>query len=392
MMVALSKKFSWSLKRVSAFLWLFFLLAGSGGMQLFGQSFENLDGSYKEQEPSYFFRLALEYLDNDRDVRESGYEDLSQKQFQKEGRGSLKLYFFNLDASYKAYDSKIRIGADKTAISDVRDSVSAWVEFLTYLYLFAQKKDLDWEYSHIDDGNLIFFEHEKAATYLQGIGVVLGDWRLGVSPGASFKWSYRVDIEGQSVIQEDIEFETSVYELVKKATNKRGPFYELGLKKWVTTDVKNNREGSLERTEASVLLGMGFSKNTGVYLGEKISQGNIKTILLRDGTDAIRKSDTTNQVQGIRIGIGEARGIYLERQFLKRRINFENISYENTQHYQKEKLAVGAELTDQFSVELTFGETRIEKRYIERAVANQAYRYRQTDNLVGISVSMQFSE
>jgi len=377
---------------VAMVLCLFLLLLAGGRAVIFGQEFENLDGSYTEKELAYFGKLALEYLDSERDIQETGYNNLFQKKEQREGRGSLKFYFINFNALYKAYDSTVRTGDDKTRLSEVRDSISLRMEFLEYLYLFAQKRNLDWEYSHAVSGITNFFENEQAGAILQGIGLVLGEWRLGISPGTDYSWAYRVDIEGQSVISEDIEFKTSVLELVKKAEEKQGPFYELGVKKWDSMDVKNGREGSLERTEVYLLLGMGFSENTHIYLGEKISEGAIKSFLLRDNSQAARKSNYTNNVLGIRVGIGEDSGVYVERRFLKRKIDFDNIFYENTQRYQEEKLTIGAELNDQFSVELQFGKTRVEKSYIYTDITPQSYRYQQSDNLIGISVNMQFSE
>ena len=368
------------------------LITGAGYRTALSQEFENLDNSYKDKEPAYYIRLSLEYLDNERDTKESGYYDLSQKKAQKEGNASGRFYFFNLDAHYKAFDSEIRIGDDKTSLSDVRDNVSARAEFLEYVYLFAQKRNLEWEYAHIEDSSLSFFENEKASAYLQGVGIVLGDWRLGASVGTTYTWRYRVDIEDQSAINEDIEFKTNVWELVKKASDTQGPFYELGLKKWNDTDTKNNREGSLERNEAFIMLGMGFSENTHIYLGGKTVTGEISTVLEADDSDAIRKSDYSNNVLGIRIGIGETSSIYVEQRFLNRKIDFENISYENAHRYKEEKLTLGAELNSRFSFELKFGKTRIQKSYTESVVNFQSYRYLQTDNLIGVSVNMRFSE
>lgn len=377
---------------VAMVLCFLLMLTGSGRAPVFGQEFENLDGSYPEQEPAYFGKLELEYLNSERDIQETGYNKLIQKKEQKEGRGSLKFYFINFDALYKSYDSTVRNGDDKTHLSDVRDSVSIRMEFLTYLYLFAQKRNLDWNYNHSASGVQNFFENEKATAVLQGVGLVLGDWRLGVSPGTDYSWAYQVDIQAQSVIDEDIEFKTNVVELVKKATDKQGPFYELGYKNWNSTDVKNDRNGSLERTEIFVLLGMGFSENTHIYLGQKISEGLIESLLLNDNSSTERKSHYTNNVLGVRVGIGEDSGIYVERRFLKRKIDFENVSYDNTQRYQEEKLTIGAELNDQFSFELQFGKTQVEKSYIDRAITLQSYQYQQVDNLIGISVKMKFSE
>ncbi len=376
---------------LSTLLVLFLWIIG-GSTSVFSQEFENLDSSYKDREPDYYLRLSLEYLDNERDIEETGYTDLSQKKAQKEGQGSLKFYFFTLDANYKAFDSEIQIGDNKTSLSDIRDNVSARAEFFEYLYFFAQKRNLDWEYTHIEDGSENFFENEKASAYLQGVGIVLGDWRLGISPGTSYEWTYRVDIDNQSAIREDIEFEANVWELVKKATDTQGPFYELGVKKWNDTDVKNNREGSLEKDEAFIMLGMGFSENTHIYLGGKASVGKITSVLLADNSDATRKSNYSNNVLGFRISIGEDSSVYIEQRYLRRKINFENTSYENTQRYQEEKITLGAEFNDQFSFELKFGKTRIEKSYIDRVIDPQSYRYQQTDNLIGISVKMRFSE
>ncbi len=377
---------------VTMVLCLFLLLIAGGRALVFGQEFENLDGSYAEQEPAYFGKLELEYLNNERDIQETGYNNLLQKKEQKEGRGSLKFYFINFDAHYKAYDSTVRIGDDKTHLSNVRDNIGIRIEFLKYLYLFAQKRNLEWNYSHAVSGDQNFFEKEQASVILQGVGLVLGDWRLGISPGTDYSWAYQVDIEGQSVIAEDIEFKTSVLELVKKAADKRGPFYELGYKKWNSTEVKDDRQGSLERTEVYVLLGMGFSENTHTYLGEKVSEGAIESVLLSNNSDTKRKSNYTNSVLGVRIGIGEDSGIYIERRLLKRKIDFDNTSYDNIQRYQEEKLTIGAELNDQLSFELQFGETRVEKTYTYKVPTSQSYRYQQSDNLIGISVNIKFSE
>lgn len=359
---------------------------------LSAQEFESLDNTYKDKEPAYSARLSLEYLDNKRDTEETGYYDLSQKQIQKEGHGNLKIYFINMDGHYKAYDSAIRIGEDKTSLFDVRSTISARAEILDYIYLFAQQRDQKWRYKHVDDGVRDFYEKEKASAYLQGIGVILGDWRFGLSPGTSYLWSYHVDIDGQSIIDTEIEFKTRVWELAKKASDTQGPFYELGLKHWNDEDIKNGQSGSLERSEIFVMLGIGFSEDTTVYLGGKSTRGRIETVLEADNSDAVRKSEYTNNVLGFRFGIGEESNVYIEQRFLKRKIDFENVSYENTHRYEEEKLTLGTRLNHRFSFELKFGKTRINKSYSEHIVADRSYRYKQTDNLVGISVNMRFSE
>lgn len=357
-----------------------------------GQEFENLDRSYKDKDPAYAMRLSLEYLDNERDTEETGYYDLKQRKIQKEGHGNLKLYFFNLDAHYKSYDTEIRIGDDKTSLFSVRDNIGARAEFLEYVYLFGQIRNLHWKYTHADDGTRDFHETEKASATLQGVGVVLDSWRFGLSPGTDYTWSYRVRIESESVIDEEIAFEIRVWELAKRAIDTEGPFYELGLRQWNDTAVNDHRDGSLERSEAFVMLGMGFSENTIVFLGGKASSGKIESRLLADNSEARRQSSYTNNVIGLRLGIGEESSIYAEQRFLTRTIDFDNTAYENTQQYAEEKLTLGLELNEQFSFELKFGKTRIEKDTIERAVNYRAYQYRQTDNLVGISVNMRFSE
>lgn len=378
--------------RLLILLGLLCLLTAPVGGTARAQEFENLDSTYKDREPSYYARLSVEYLDNERDTEETGYYDLSQRRVQKEGNGSLKLYFFNLDGHYKAYDSRTRIGEDKTRLSSIRDTINARVELLEYIYVFAQGRDLDWRYRHVDDGVEDFYESESATAILQGIGLVLGDWRFGAALDTSYSWTYRVKVETRSIISENIGFKVNVWELVKKAGNTQGPFYELGLKSWNDSSVEDDRNGSLQRSEGFVFLGIGFSENTAAYVGGKASAGRIESRLLSDNSSALRETDTTSNVFGIRFGLGEQSSIYIEQHFLNQRIDFKNIVYENAHHYRERKLTVGTRINNRFSFELKFGRTYIDKSYTERVVNNQSYRYQQEDNLVGISLNVRFSE
>ncbi len=237
-----------------------------------------------------------------------------------------------------------------------------------------------------------FFESEKATAYLQGFGMVLGDWRFGLSPITSYSWSYKVKIAQQTIINENIEFDINVLEFAKRATDTKGPFYELGFKKWQDTGIKNGRSGSLDQDEAFLMLGIGFSENTHIYLGCKNAHGKITSILEADNSEAARESHYTNNVLGFRIGIGDQSSVYIEQRFMNRKIEFVNHAYENTHRYREEKLTIGTELNDRLSLELKFGKTRIEKNYTSNVVAYESYRYRQADNLIGVSVNVRFSE
>jgi len=378
--------------RALLLLFLICLLLYAGGRTAPAQEFATLDNSYQEKEPGYYARLSIEYLDSERDSSQTGYYDLFQKKTQKAGNGSLKLYFFNLDGHYQAYDSKIRSGDDQTSLSSSRDAISARAEFLRYFYLFAEKRNLEWHYRQIADGVENVTENESASALLQGIGLVFGDWRLGFSLNTSYAWNYRVDVMEQSLIHEDIEFTVNVWELAKKAANTRGPFYELGLKTWQDSSVREGRSGSLQLHEGFLLLGIGFSENTALYAGGRASAGSIESRLRLDDSRALRESGRAGNVLGVRFGLGDERGIYIERQCMNHEIEFENISYENSHRHREEKLTIGAMASNRLSVELKLGKTRIDKSYAERVVSGQSYRYRQDDNLIGVSVNMRFSE
>jgi len=149
---------------------------------LAAQEFEHLGGAGGDRESTYLVKLKLDYLENERQTSETDYYDVYQQKIQKEGKGRLVFHGFHLDGLYQQNDSTVRIAEDESRLCHTRDSVGVWVEFLKYFYVYGQKRGLDSHYRFVDDGLPSFTENETASSLVRGIGIVLGDWRFGVSP------------------------------------------------------------------------------------------------------------------------------------------------------------------------------------------------------------------
>ncbi|MCP4755567.1 MAG: hypothetical protein GY866_32290 [Proteobacteria bacterium] len=354
---------------------------------VFGQQYESLDDSTDES--IYFLGMKYEFQESQRKTEETNFSDVYQKKSKQEGKGSLVFYFFHLDGHFKGYESTVSVDDDEARILDSRDTLSAWIQLFEFTYVFNRSDNLKSKYTYIDDSVLDFHEGERARSYIQGIGFVLGSWRLGYSPETSFKWSYQVDVLGQSVIDEDIEFDVNVFEITKRAEDKEGPYFELGLKKWDSKKAKDDRTGSLERIDSFVVVGMGFSENSGLFIGEKISKGKIATTLLADGSAAERESVSSNPILGFEIGLTEDSSIYMERELSNSKIDFENVSFSIENKNFEDSVTIGTRLNQHLRLELKTTKTIIEKKYTEQ---NQTYNYKQTDDLIGVSLRLRFPE
>ena len=64
----------------------------------------------------------------------------------------------------------------------------------------------------------------------QGIGLIYDVWKFGYSLQTQFNWTYQVDIQDQSLINEDITFDLNVFEIVRSTPDKTGPHLEIGFK------------------------------------------------------------------------------------------------------------------------------------------------------------------
>ena len=75
-----------------------------------------------------------------------------------------------------------------------------------------------------------------------------------------------------------------------------------------------------------------------------------------------------------------------------RGINFDNISYNSDNSYLEDEITIGLRINQRFSIEFKIGNTTVIKEYNESVINNQSYYYKQKDNLIGISLNLQFSD
>lgn len=357
---------------------------------IYGQDFYNLGHPVEAAESTFFIRMAVEFMENERKTEESNYPDVYQKNSQRKGRGNLDFYLFHLDAQYKGYDSKVSVDKDETSMVETRDSISAWLQFFTYVYVFGQQKNLLINYEYLNNSVLNFHEQEEAGANTQGFGLIFDEWRIGFSPNTSFAWSYEVDMLGQSLIDEEIVFDLNVFEIVKKAKDRKGLYFELELKEWLSKKALDNRTGSLENREGLALIGLGFSKYSVIYFGEKISIGSIETNLLTDDSRIIRETNYNNSIFGVEFGFGEESSIYIEKQYLQRKIDFKNVAFESMKKSFEDRVTIGISFSAGLGLELHMAKTIVEKDYSENVIANQTASFKQTDNLIGISMEFEF--
>lgn len=368
-------------------LWLSLLTSPVRAQQL-----ENPNTDADENESTYFINMKLKYMDNERTTEESNYADVYQRKLQNDAKANLVFHDLHLDANYKRYNSQVRVDKDESRIFDQRDNISIWVPFLNVFYIYAQNKGTRSEFNFLDESVLTFLEFESAVTNAQGLGCTLGNIRLGYAFNASFKWAYKVDMLGSLLIDEEIKFDVESYELIKRTTDKEGIYFEFGFKVWKSKESPANRTGFLDKHEGYLLLGYGVSDSSSIYYGEKLSEGKIKTQLPSNNSDVTRDLSYKNSILGFEIGVADDKQIYIERQMILRGIDFSNINYTSDYSHLEDEITVGLRLNDRFSIEFKMGNTTIAKKYAETVVNNQSYYYKQKDNLIGISLNLQFSD
>lgn len=354
---------------------------------------QEVDGVYDDLNPSYQMNLRVKYLENDRETEtdEASYTKVLQTRTQRVLQGDMVLYFFELDGSYREFFSRTKVDEEEIKVSGLKDDILGLVWPIDILFLWGQQKGLKSKYTDSDGSIISFQEEEEGLMLSQGIGLALGNWKIGVSQKTVFKWSYKVDIENQSIVDENVEFDLDVFELVRTAPNKKEAYVEAGLKKWSSKDVLDNRDGSLESIEAFVVFGYGFSEKSMFYISEQRSNGKIETTLLSDSSSIEQISSSTRSIIGLEYSISDERSIFFEQRSYHEKVDFDNVSYSNEKESSEDELTLGYKFNKQISMELTIGKATQKRYYTDRVVLNQSSYFKQSDNLIGLSMRIHFS-
>lgn len=339
---------------------------------------------------TYSIQLEIELLDNERNTEESAYSDVYQKKNQKKGVVDLNFYIFHLDGAYKEYNSLVKVDTGESKIDEIRDDLAIWVELFEYFYIFGQSKNLMFQYEYLSNSSSQFHELEKARALTQGVGFRFGDWRFGIAPFSKFLWTFDVDVTGISSVSESIEFDLNVFEIIKKVAVKEGPYFELGLKQWTSKDVLDGRDGSLDNLDGFLVIGLGLSEDSVLFVGEKISRGKIESTLESDKSKITRVSDHNNFIFGFEFGLTEDSVIYVEKQLQFGKIELGNSSFSSEKNTFEDSVSIGIRFNESLALELNMAKTILEEIYTESTILNQTASFKQTDNLLGISVELKF--
>ncbi len=360
---------------------------------VYGQEIEEANESYDDPNPSYLMNLRIKYLENERETEtdEASYTKVLQSRTQREVQGNMTLYFFEVLGRYKKFFSRTKVDDEEIKVSSVRDDVIALIRPLDFMYVWGQQRGLKSKYTDRDGSTVNFQEEEKGLMLSQGIGFAFGTLKMGVSQKTVFKWSYEVDIDNQSVIDENVDFDLDVYELVRVAPDKKEAYVEAGLKRWSSKDVLDNRDGSLESNEAFIVFGYGFSDNSAFYISERHSSGEIETTLLSDSSSLKQNSASVRSVIGLKYSISEERSIFFEQHSYKEKVDLDNVSYSNEKESSEDEFIVRFMFNEQISMELTIGKAMQKRYYTDRVVLNQSSYFKQSDNLIGLSMRIHFS-
>ena len=346
--------------------------------------------SAPEDDSTYSIQLEIELLENERNTEESAYSDVYQKKNQKKGVADLDFYMFHLEGVYKEYNSLVKVDTGESKIDEIRDDLAVWVELFEYFYVFGQSKNLMFQYEYLSNSSSQFHELEKARALTQGIGFRFGDWRFGIAPFSTFLWTFDVDVTGISSVSESIEFDLNVFEIVKKVAVKEGPYFELGLKQWISKDVLDGRDGSLDNLDGFLVIGFGLSEDSVLFVGEKISRGKIESTLESDKSKITRVSNRNNFIFGFEFGLTEESVIYVEKQLQFGKIELDNSSFSSEKNTFEDSVSIGVRFNESLALELNLARTILEEIYTESAILNQTASFKQTDNLLGISVEIKF--
>ena len=341
---------------------------------------------------TYSVNLEVELLENERNTEQSNNSDVYQKKSQKKGAADLSFYMFHLDGSYKEYNSIVKVDTDQSEIDEVRDNLAAWVELFRFFYVFGQSKNLMFQYQYSSNSASQFYEQEKARALTQGLGFRLNEWRLGIAPQSRFFWTFDVEVLDQSIISESVQFDLNVFEIIKRATDKEGFYYEVGLKQWTSKEALEGRQGKLENQDAFLILGMGISEDSVLFLGEEVSRGKIETTLQSDKSLVTRVSDSGKFQFGFEVGFVEDSAIYIQKQLQHGKIELENVSFSKQKNAFEDSVSFGIRFNRRLALELNMTKTIVEEFYTINVPTSQTASFRQSDNLIGISMELTFSD
>ena len=140
-----------------------------------------------------------------------------------------------------------------------------------------------------------------------------------------------------------------------------------------------------------IVFGYGFSGNSIFYISERYSNGRIETTLLSDSSSIKQISSSTWSIIGLEYSISEERSIFFEQRSFKEKVDFDNVSYSNEKESSEDELTLGFRFNKQISIELMIGKAMQKRYYTDRVVLNQSSYFKQTDNLIGISMRIHFS-
>ncbi len=358
----------------------------------FGQELETETYEPADPGPTFLLSIGAKYLENDRVIEESNYSDVHQKRKQTDVQGNLFFYLLNMEGKYKEYNASTKVDTEEIRFSGQQDNLISWIEFFNIVYLWGQQKNIHSDYKHTYDSTTGFFEEEKANFRAQGVGVLMDAWKFGFSPKTLFGWSYKIEVSDQVLVDDDIKFDLNVYEIARSTNDRKGAYFELGMKKWISQKAMNNRDGSFENLEGFFVFGYGFSEDSAFYIREIRSKGTIKLELASDLSSAKRGSKNQESLFGFRYTIKEGKSVVIEQQTLKETINFDNVSFSSTKESLEEESKIGIEFNHNFRLSLTIGKTEEKRDYTDKAILNQTTHFKQVDKVIGISMSLTFSD
>lgn len=343
-----------------------------------------------EEMPIYKISLKFDYEDNKEEIDQTDVPGSYKKRKEQGLSGELNLLMMDFKTDYETYDLRYVVENSEIKLKHHNFSLTSVLN-LPLLYLWVGQMDRSSSRNYLTSGLTDFREKEGIEQMEQGIGIHLGNLRLGYTPSTVYRWIYDLEILDTMVISEDIQFNLRGYTIFRNPVNREGMFLRFGYKWWDSPKVYDNRTGSHEGQQVIGRVGYGFSEFSGMFLEEFRVKSTIQTILELDNSQLVREERRINRVVGIRFGFSEDSGISLTKEISTQILELANISYDKTEERLNDEFTIMVQFSELLRLEFSVGKRKIKDTSYDKTVQNKLIYYDQSDTVIGFSIRLDFS-
>lgn len=343
-----------------------------------------------EEKPFYILNLKLKYSQNEEETEETNYPTDYEKRTEQLLNGNLRLMALRLGGEYRLYDFNSSVGDYRIELRRKQFSIGAQVN-LPLFYIWGSQRNQQYTDAYDYLNVTTFRESEQVDTQSLGIGIHLGNLRLGLATNSLIRWAYDVAIADQNVISEDVRFKVNMFEFARTPVEIKGLHFLFAYRTWTDSEFMDGRSGDNDGQEISLLIGFGFGEDSLIYIRQDKLADTIQTELEADGSTATRNHEGGRQLFGLRFGLSEDNRIYLEQHVSHLSLQFDNISYDRSEEHSNRELVLGIEYRKSLNFEFSMGKRKEENSFDDKTVTNSSSSFNHSNTQIGLTIRLQFS-